>query len=422
MYLRNFISGSIKNVFSGSRLYLLWVSILIILIGIGCIGYAHQLKNGLITTSMRDQVSWGFYIGNFTFLVGIAAAAIILVIPAYIYNWKPIKEITLLGELLAISAILMCLFFVIVDLGQPGMIWHMIPVIGKLQMTGSILAWDSVVLLLYLILNMVIAFHILFRTYKNKPNHKFILPLIYFSIPAGIAIHTVTAFLYDGISARPFWNSAILAPRFLASAFCSGPAIMLIIFQVLRKTTRFKISNEALWKIGELMAYTIFVNLFLTGAEIFKEFYSDSEQFVHSRYLYFGIDGDITLVPFIWTALVFNIIAFVLFLVPSTRKNFTTLNIGAVLIFLGVYIEKGMGLIIPGFTPDALGEIYKYLPSWTEISVTMGIFSMGFLIYTLLIKAAIPIMLGEFDHSVNRGKIQNKLNRMTDNEINEKSE
>jgi molybdopterin-containing oxidoreductase family membrane subunit len=197
---------------------------------------------------------------------------------------------------------------------------------------------------------------------------------------------------------------------------------MLIIFQILRKTTRFKISNEALWKIGELMAYTIFVNLFLTGAEIFKEFYSDSEHFVHSRYLYFGIDGDTTLVPFIWTALVFNIIAFVLFLVPSTRKNFTTLNIGAVLIFLGVYIEKGMGLIIPGFTPDALGEIYKYLPSWTEISVTVGIFSLGFLIYTLLIKAAIPIMTGEFDHSVNRGKIQNPLNRMTDNEINEKSE
>jgi molybdopterin-containing oxidoreductase family membrane subunit len=381
-----------------------WIILLLVLTGAGLFAYTYQLKNGLITTAMRDQVTWAFYIGNFTFLVGVAAAAIVLVIPAYVYNWKPIKEIALLGEMLAICAVVMCLLFVIVDLGKPGLIWHMIPGIGKLHLGGSILAWDSVVLTLYLLLNLVIATHILFRTFSKKPFSKYLLWLLYFSIPAGIAIHTVTAFLYDGMVARPFWNSAILAPRFLASAFCSGPALMLIIFQILRKTTRFKISNEALWKIGELMAYTIFINLFLTAAEIFKEFYSDSEHFVHSQYLYFGIDGNKTLVPFIWVSLSFNIIAFILFLLPGTRTNFTTLNIGAVLIFLGVYIEKGMGLIIPGFTPDSLGEIYKYFPTWVEFTITIGIFSLGFLIYTLLIKASVPIALGEQDYS----SVQNK--------------
>ena len=399
MYFKNFIKGSFKLIFSGSKIYIAWVILLLLLISIGCYSYFHQLKYGLIVTSMRDQVSWGFYIGNFTFLVGIAASAIILVIPAYVYNWKPVKEIVILGELLAVCAIIMCLLFVIVDLGRPETIWHMIPGIGKLQLRSSVLAWDSVVLSFYLILNLVITFHILYRSFKLKDiNLKYILPLVLISIPAGIAIHTVTAFLYNGMIARPFWNSAILAPKFLASAFCSGPALMLILFQILRKTTRLKVTNEALWKIGELLAYTIFINLFLIGAEIFKEFYSNGEHSVNAQYLYFGINENRPLVPYIWLALMFDLIAFILLLRPKTRQNFITLNIGAVLIFIGVYIEKGIGLIIPGFSPDTLGEIYTYIISKTELFVTLGIFSFGFLLYTLMLKVVVPIISGEFNY------------------------
>jgi Ni/Fe-hydrogenase subunit HybB-like protein len=399
MHLKEFIIGSIKLIFRGSKLYWAWISILMVLIVIGIASYYSQAVNGLITTSMRDQVSWGFYIGNFTFLVGIAAAAIMLVVPAYIYNMKSLKEIVVLGELLAISSILMCLLFILVDMGHPERFWHMIPFIGKLRLGQSILAWDSVALTFYLILNFVIVSHILFRAFKIKDySKKYVVPLILLSIPAGIAIHTVTAFLYNGIAARPFWNSAILAPKFLASAFCSGPALMIILFQLLRKSTKLHIEDKAIWKLAELMAYTMFFNLFLTGAEIFKEVYSNTEHRVFTDYLYFGIGEHNKIVPFGWMALIFDVIAFFLFLIPSTRKNFITLNIGAVLIYLGVYIEKGIGLIIPGFTPDVLGEIYEYFPSSTEIFVTMGIFSTGFLIYTLMLKVAVPIILGEFNY------------------------
>lgn len=402
MYLKEFISGSIKLILKGSKAYWAWISVLLLLMGIGIFFYYGQAEEGLITTSMRDQVSWGFYIGNFTFMVGIAAAAVMLVIPAYVYNWKPIKEIVILGELLAISAIIMCMLFIIVDMGRPERLWHMIPGIGKLRLNQSILAWDSLALSFYLILNFVIVSHILFRAFKIKDySKKYIVPLILLSIPAGIAIHTVTAFLYNGIAARPFWNSAILAPKFLASAFCSGPAIMIILFQVLRKTTKLHIDDKAIWTLAELMAYTMFFNLFLTGAEIFKEAYSDTEHRVFTDYLYFGIGEHNKIVPFGWLAIIFDVIAFVLFLVPATRKNYITLNIGAVLIYLGVYIEKGIGLIIPGFTPDVLGEIYEYFPSATEIFVTVGIFSAGFLIYTLMLKVAVPIILGEFNYKKN---------------------
>lgn len=399
MHLKEFILGSIKLIFRGSKFYWSWIAVLLVFIIAGIVSYTHQAADGLITTSMRDQVSWGFYIGNFTFMVGIAAAAIMLVIPAYIYNWKPLKEIVILGELLAISAIIMCVLFIIVDMGQPERLWHMIPLVGKLRLGQSILAWDSVALTFYLILNFVIVTHILFRAFKIKDySKKYVVPLILLSIPAGIAIHTITAFLYNGIAARPFWNSAILAPKFLASAFCSGPAIMIILFQVLRKTTKLHIEDRAIWTLAELMAYTMFFNLFLTGAEVFKEAYSNTEHRVFTDYLYFGIGEHNTIVPFGWTAILFDVIAFVLFLVPATRRNFITLNIGAVLIYFGVYIEKGIGLIIPGFTPDTLGEIYEYFPSLSEILITMGIFSIGFLIYTVMLKVAVPIILGEFNY------------------------
>ena len=396
MHLKEFIIGSIRTIFRGSKVYWAWITLLLILIAVGLISYYHQATHGLITTSMRDQVSWGFYIGNFTFLVGVAAAAIMLVIPAYIYNWKPLKEIVVLGELLAVSAILMCLLFILVDMGHPERFWHMFPFIGKLRLGQSILSWDSVVLTLYLVLNFVIVSHILFRAFRIKEySRKYAIPLILFSIPAGIAIHTITAFLYNGIAARPFWNSAILAPKFLASAFCSGPAIMIILFQILRRTTKLQIEDRALWKLAELMAYTMFFNLFLTGAEIYKEAYSNTAERLFTDYLYFGIGEHNKIVPYGWLAIVFDTVAFILFLVPSTRKNFITLNIGAVLIYAGVYIEKGIGLIIPGFTPDTLGEIYEYFPSRTEIFITIGIFSAGFLIYTLLLKVAVPVILGE---------------------------
>ncbi len=392
-----FIKGCFVLLRRGSKLYYAWVYFLLAFIAIGVLAYVNQLYNGLIVTAMRDQVSWGFYISNFTFMVGVAAAAVLLVIPAYVYQWKPIKEIAILGELVAVSAMVMCLMFVTVDLGRPDRFWHLIPKIGILNFPQSLLAWDVVVLNLYLVLNFSIAGYMLYSYYyKRQPNMRYVTPLLLFSIPAAISIHTVTAFLYNGLAARPFWNASILAPRFLASAFCSGPAGMILMFQVIRKWTKFKITDEAIFKIAELIAYAMFLNLFLLGAEVFKEYYSDTAHLAPMKYLYQGLDGHADLVSYIWTATLFNITAFLLFLIPQTRENYITLNIGCILIFVGVYIEKGMGLVIPGFVPDVLGDFYEYSPTGTEMLVTLGIWATGLLVYTMLLRIAIPIMNGDF--------------------------
>jgi Ni/Fe-hydrogenase subunit HybB-like protein len=401
-----FIKESFKIVIRGNKWYYLWIGFLFTLIIWGGLGYLEQLRDGLIVTNMRDSVSWAFYIGNFTFLVGVAAAAIMLVIPAYIYNWKPIKEVVIFGELLAISAVIMCMLFVIVDVGNPLRLWHMLPLAGTLNVPSSLLGWDFLVLNLYFLINIVIVSYLLYKLFSKKAyNKSFLYPLILLSIPMAIAIHTVTAFLYNGLGARPYWNTALLAPKFLASAFCSGPAVLLILFQILKKTTTFQIKDEALQKIAELMAYAMFINLFFFFSEVFKEVYSDSEHIVHLKYLFQGIRENRDIVIYGWTSVILSIIAFLLFLIPAARKNTITLNIGAILIYFGVYIEKGIALLIPGFTPDVLGQIYVYRPSLTEIRISAAIFSVGFLIFTLLTKVAVAIVFEGFNtDSLKAGK------------------
>src|SRR5512137_2891113 len=242
MPILEFLKGANRQVVTGGRAYKAWIGVLLVMIAIGLVGYAQQWQRGLIATSMRDQVTWAFYIGNFTFLVGVAAAAVLLVVPAYVYHWKPIKEVVVLGELLAISALSMCLTFILVDMGRPDRLTHIMPWPGSPNWPSSLLSWDALVLNLYLVVNLSVAVHILYRGYRGLDYVKwFVVPLVLFSIPAAVGIHTVTAFLYSGMAARPFWNAGILAPKFIASAFSSGPAVMIILFQILRKTTAIEI-------------------------------------------------------------------------------------------------------------------------------------------------------------------------------------
>ncbi|MCK9401588.1 MAG: polysulfide reductase NrfD [Bacteroidales bacterium] len=412
MNFLQFIFGCFKIITKGGRVYYSCLFFLFVLIVWGAFGYFGQLKDGLIVTNMRDSVSWGFYIGNFTFLVGVAAAAVMLVIPAYIYDWKPIKEIVIFGEILAICAVIMCLCFIIVDIGNPLRFWHMLPFVGTMNFPDSILSWDFFALFIYFLINIIVVTHLLYKHfYKKEYNKSFIWPLVLLSIPAAIAIHTVTAFLYNALPARPYWNSALLAPRFLTTAFCSGPAILILVFQVLRKTTKFEIKDEAIFTIAELMVYAMFIYLFFTIAELFKEFYSNTEHIVYWKYLLLGVEKNREIAVYSWASIIMGFSAFILFLIPKTRKNLITLNIGAVLIYFSVYLEKGITLIIPGFTPDTLGQYYFYVPSETEIRTAVMIFSAGALLFTFISKIAIAILFEGFSSDSLERKGSLKVNK-----------
>ncbi len=394
--LIGFITGSVRVVTRGSAGYYAWLGVLAVVIMTGLAAYGNQATHGLITSNMRDQVSWGFYIGNFAFLVGVAAAAVVLVVPAYVYNWGPLREVVLVGELLSVAAIIMCMLFVTADLGRPEFVWHLMPVVGTPNFPTSLLTWDILVLNAYFAINWFIVTYILFMAFIGKKyDPRVVLPIIFLSIPFAIGIHTVTAFLFMGLETRAFWHTAILAPRFIAGAFCSGPALILLVFLLLRRVGTMPIPREAVLKIGELLAYAMAVNLFLLATEVFTEFYSQTEHSVHAYFQWFGLHGYTGVAYFTWTALICNILALIIFMIPGFRHDLRILAVGCVLSFSGVFIEKGMGLLLPGQTPDVLGEVYEYLPSTTELAVGAAIWAIGALLFTLMVRVAQAITTGE---------------------------
>ncbi len=531
----------------GDWRYYLWIGSLFAVCLLGLNAYAKQFVHGLIVTDMSDQVSWGVYIANFTFLVGVAAAAVMLVIPVYIYKNEELHDLVIFGELLAIAAILMCLAFVTVDLGRPDRFWHMIPGIGKLNFPRSLLSWDVIVLNGYLVLNVYLCAYLLYCRYRKQAPSKWLyLPVVFIGILWAISIHTVTAFLYVGLGGRPFWNSSIVGPRFIASAFTAGPALIILALQVVRRATasapaadlkvasgsgvttsraatlddlnqlarhlpelasvpmelrqsslagakvvevaagnvllrqgakdnvaylilagrvvvkreesgrfrtvrtvgpgeqfgeisalngtprtataiaeettrvlqlpadslrklmknpamhhiirermteRLMITDRSLLTLRGIVQVSMLINVFLLLNELFKEFYTGNLHVAASQYLYFGLHGHHALVPWIWTAILCNLVAMILLLLPVSR-SLKWLDIACVLAIVGIWIEKGMGLVVPGFIPSPLGEIVEYTPTLNETLICLGIWAFGFLCYTLFLRMAVPILQG----------------------------
>ncbi len=362
------------------------------IIFIGGLNYVQQLQTGLVVTGMSDQVSWGFYISNFAFLVGIAAAAVLLVIPAYIFERKDVKGVVLMGEGIAVAAVVMAMLFVLVDLGRPERVWHMIPVLGRFNFPLSLLAWDVVVLSGYLVLNLAIPFYILYSKYRGgEPDLRLYFPFVVLAIFWAVSIHTVTAFLFSANPARPYWHTALLGPRFIASAFVSGPALIILTFQVVRKVSDYPVKQSVIDLLALIMTFALQISLFFVAAELFTDFYNEGTHSASIRYLFLGLEGFSSLTPWIWTALIFNLAAVTILTIHPLRRNMMTLNIACVLSFIGVWIEKGMGLVVPGFIPTPLGEIFEYSPTMVEVWVTLGIWALGILIFTMLANFVIAV-------------------------------
>ncbi len=552
--------------FVGDWRYYTWMGVLSVLCLLGLNAYCKQFAHGLITTGMSDEVSWGVYIANFTFLVGVAAAAVMMVIPVYIYDNEELHDLVIFGELLAVAAIIMCLLFVTVDLGRPDRFWHLIPGIGEFNFPASMLSWDVIVLNGYLVLNVHICGYLLYCRYQKKmPAKWFYVPFVFIAIFWAISIHTVTAFLYVGLGGRPFWNSSIVGPRFLASAFTAGPALIILAIQVVRRVTaivpngnnfqfsnggnktkaavsraasmsdlelladylselktvsaetrmeilpsltvldveegavllrqgetdrnaffvlkgrvvvereesgrhritrsagpgeqfgevsalagtprmataiaeaptqvlrisaealrklmkspamnkviharmaeRLMITDRALMILRGIVQVSMLINVFLLVCEVFKEFYSANLHSVSAKYLFVGLHGHHALVPWIWTAIALNLTAMVLLLLPVSR-TLKWLNLTCVLAIVGIWIEKGMGLVIPGFIPTPLGAIVEYSPSLNETLICLGIWAFGLLCYTIFLRMAVPILQGRLTKA-NEGMSDAQIN------------
>ncbi len=378
----------LETALKGSKKYWLLVLVLFGLHGIGASAFIYQLTKGLTVTGMSRDVSWGIYIAQFTFLVGVAASAVMVVLPYYLHNVKEFGKITILGEFLAVAAVSMCLMFILVDLGKPmrmlNVILHPTP--------NSVLFWDMVVLNGYLFLNIVIGWIVLSAERKEVPPPKWIKPFIYVSIPWAVSIHTVTAFLYAGLPGRHFWLTAIMAARFLGSAFAAGPALLILLCLIVRKVSKFDPGKVAIQKVSKIVLYAMIISIFFVLLELFTAFYSKIPGHTHAFvYQFVGLHGHGNLVPWTWAFAVMAVIATLMLLVPSIRANETTLAIACVLVFVSLWIEKGVTLVITGFIPNPLERITEYVPTIPELAITLGVWGTGFLVLTILYKVAVSV-------------------------------
>ena len=378
----------LERTLSGSQRYWSWLIFLLVLMAIGLACYLYQFKVGLKITGMSRDVSWGFYIAQFTYLVGVAASGVMVVLPYYLHNYKAFGRIAVLGEFLAIAAVTMCLLFIFVDLGYPlrimNVVMHPTP--------NSILFWDMIVLNGYLILNILVGWNVLAAERKGVPYGRWVKTLAYISIPWAFSIHTVTAFLYAGLPGRHFWLTAIMAARFLASAFCSGPALLVIICLIVRKVSRFDPGKEQIRTLGGIITYAMIMNAFFFLLEVFTAFYSGIPGHQHTFvYLFSGMDGYGKLVPWMWTSVGFGILALILLIVPATRRKEDTLAVASAAVIISTWIDKGMGLVVGGFIPNPFERVFEYWPTTPEILITIGVWATGFFILTILFKIAISV-------------------------------
>ncbi len=373
---------------TGSRRYWALLIVLSAVVVVGLVTYLQQFAQGLGLTGLSRDVPWGLYISQFTFLVGVAASAVMVVLPYYVHHYKAFGKLAILGEFLAIPACFMCVLFIFVDMGQPRRVLNII-----LHPTPhSVMFWDMIVLNGYLVLNVIIS-RATFRAERaGRPPPGWVKPFIYLSVPWAVSIHTVTAFLYCGLAARPFWLTAILAPRFLASAFASGPSLLILLALLVRRVTKFDPGKEAIAKLGEIVAYGMAVNIFFVGLEIFTAFYSGlPEEVEHFTYLYAGLHGHNVLAPWMWASLALAAVALFLLLVPSLRRNETFLGVAAIAVVGSLWIDKGLGMVVTGFVPSPLGHVTEYWPSGREALIALGIYALGGLVLTVLYKIATAV-------------------------------
>lgn len=373
---------------TGDKKYWVWITFLLAVIGCGSLAYLYQYKVGLGVTGLSQDVSWGFYISQLTYLVGVAASGVMLVLPYYLHDHKAFGKITILGEFMAVGAIIMCLMFVLADLGQPmrmlNMIIHPTP--------GSVLFWDMVVLNIYMFLNIVIGWNVLQAERKGVHYQAWIKPLIYLSIPFAVSIHTVTAFLYAGLPGRHFWLTAIMAPRFLAGAFCAGPAILLLIVFALRRLTSFDAGTKAIKSLAVIITYAMVLNVFFLTLELFTVFYSNIPGHMHAfQYMFVGLHGGYNMVPVMWLSVILGVFSLALLIPPKTRNNEKILIVALIALIGSTWLEKGMALVVTGFIPSPTHHVQQYLPTFPELVISAGIYGVGALVITVLYKIAIGV-------------------------------
>jgi Ni/Fe-hydrogenase subunit HybB-like protein len=358
--------------------------------------FLHKDYGGLILTGMNDSVPWGLYISFFIFWVGVAAAGIAFSIAAYVFNNKEFMKITVLAEVQAVAALIIVLMLIVVDLGRPIRALFLMPLLPNLR---SMLDWDFIVITTYLLLNLIAVIVTVHYYRQDKPlPRSFIVPFMVIASPFAIGIHTVTAFISQALTARPAWNSPLLAPRYVATAFAAGPAILLIaLYLAERYIEGFKVSMEVYRKTLYLTVAATVVGLYFTFSEAHEVFWYTTEplKWAQARELFYGLHLPyLAILEWLWVGL--GAAAVIIALIPSTHNSKEAIVFISALIVVAVIAEKTLTTLLPAFIPSTLGEVRPYHPTPIEYGITLGVHALGLLVYLALAMPAIRAVMTHY--------------------------
>jgi Ni/Fe-hydrogenase subunit HybB-like protein len=377
----------IEKALKGNRSYWLWIAFLLVIIALSLSAYSRQQWFGLTVTGMGRDISWGLYNAQFTFLAGVAASAV-LVLSGYFHNQKSVARTVVIGKFIAVSATLMSLLFIMADMGRP---YRMLNIL-LYPSPHSLLYWEVLLLFGYLLLNLASGWAVLGAEKKGVQLAAWINAVIYLSIPWAFTLLIVTALLHAGMHGRPLWLMALFVPRFLASVFASATALLILVTFIMKRIMGFDTGTDAQEKLGVLTSYAGFGNIILLGMEFLTTFNSSVPVYRENlQYLFFGLAGNYLLVPWMWFSLIAGVASFTVLLVPALRKSTKWFVAASAGVVLSIWIDLSVGMIPGGFVPSQLGEIVDYFPTSTEMFITLGLWSIGILLLTLLLKVLVAV-------------------------------
>lgn len=407
-FAMDFGSYAIKG---GSKYYA-WLLFLGFFILVGSYTAYRQLAEGLILTGATDQVTMESFFANFIFTAHIAAAAILVVAPGYLYHRKDMKELAVLGEIVAVVFVATGITFILFHMGRPDRLWHIIPGIGHMNFPNSMLAFDTIVLNVYLLLNIIGVVYILYKkyvgTFHEKEMSRWFTAVVFLAIAWGPLIHIVTAFVLASSARMLPWDTAVLPFAFLTMAGASGCALITILFLIIRKTTKLVIGDPVIDLMTTIIAWSLGLLMLVIIAEIFTVLYSGTDHAASMKFSMFGHNGLNMFVPWFWGIMVALVGSFIALLFRKVRHSYDLLlPLVSFVVFMAILLEKPMILVFPAFSPSPLGEYTEYHVTLIEFFNVLLVWALGFLFLTLILKGAIGILTGEVRHDKSSASSQN---------------
>jgi len=372
----------------------LWISVLAVLAVAALGAFIYQFSEGLVVTGMNNLNSWGLYIIGFMFLVGLSAGGLIVSSSATVFNIPSFKAVAKPAVLLSAVCIILAGMMIIIDLGSPQRFLNLL-IYGR---AGSPLMWDVVVITLYLITSLLY----LYLMTRPNPNQKTLKVMSFIALPVAVLVHSVTAWIFGLLVAQPTWNSALMAPLFVASALDSGLALLIIVLVALNKFSSFKFEKSLMSTLGGMLAVFITVDIFMVLSELLTmAFPGSAEEMVYVDVL---LKGDLSF--FYWGELVIGGLLPFLLLAFGNRQKPALIVGASAMVVIGVFFKRvwlvfssyAVPLIndAPGVTtgrwqpPADLGTVPNiwvtlgsYAPTWVEGLIFVGIFAFGALLFTL---------------------------------------